>query len=146
MLSKKGDGIMAKKSNEIEIRVAEVVDYLRITGQFAPALREVVRRKVSADAARKNGIKVTTKQLQKAADAFRVVHGLNKASDTENWLESNGVSIEVFEEYLETNLLISKFKDRLNKKAGKTKYLSSPEIKQRLKEMVYRDWVKNELK
>jgi len=137
---------MAKKSNEIEIRVAEVVDYLRITGQFTPALRKVVERKVSADAARKNGIKVTTKQLQKAADAFRVVHGLNKASDTENWLESNGLSIEVFEEYLETNLLVSKFKDRLNKKAGKTKYLASPEIKERLKEMVYSDWVKNELK
>ncbi len=137
---------MAKKKNEIEIGVAEVVDYLRITGHFAPALREVVERKVTADAARKQGIKVTAKQLQKAADTFRAVQGLTKARDTKSWLASNGLSVEAFEAYLETNLLVSKFKDRLNKKAGKAKYLSSQAIKQSVKEMIYRDWLKKELK
>lgn len=137
---------MTKKSNEIEVAVAEVVDYLRITGQFAPALRGVVERKVAAEAARKNGIKVSTKQLQKAADIFRHTQGLTKASDTETWLESLGVSLEVFEEYLETNFLISKFKDQLNKKAGKTKYLSSPEIKESIREMIFEDWMIKELK
>ena len=48
---------MAKKRTEIEVTVAEVVDYLRITGQFTPSLREVVTRKITADAAKKRGIR-----------------------------------------------------------------------------------------
>ena len=137
---------MAKKKNEIEVAVAEVGDYPRINGQFVPALRGVVERKITAKAAKENGIKVTPKQLQKAADAFRVVHGFHKASDTKNWLKSVGVSLEVFEEYLETNLLVNKFKDKLNKKAGKTKYLSTREVKESIKEMIYRDWLTKQLR
>lgn len=133
---------MAKKGSEIEVAVAEVVDYLRITGQFAPALREVVARKVAADAARRSRIRVTTGQLQKAADTFRALNGLSKAKDTERWLKSNGVSIEAFEEHLETNLLVDKFKDLIANKAGKTKYHSSPAIKESVREMIYQDWLR----
>lgn len=136
---------MPRKEKEIEVAVAEVVDYLRITGQFAPALREVVGRKVAANAAKRKRIKVSTTELQKAADAFRAANGLSKASDTEHWLKSNGLSIEGFEEYLEISLLVNKLKDELNKKAGKTKYLSSPQIKESIKEMIYRDWLAKEL-
>ena len=103
------------KLNEIEIAVAEVVDYLRMTGQFSPALREVVQRKITAEAAKKARMKVSNGELQKAADTFRVANGLNKASDTDAWLKSNGVSLEAFEEFLEANLLINKFKDALGK-------------------------------
>ena len=137
---------MAVKKNEIEVAVAEVVEYLRITGQFSAARREVVARKVTAEAARKKGMKVTKGQLQKAADAFRIANGLNKASDTDRWLKSNGIAVEAFEDYLETNLLLSKFKDALNKKTGKGKYLNTVEIKDSVKEMIYRDWLIKELK
>jgi len=137
---------MAKKGNEIEVTVAEVVDYLRITGQFAPALREVVERKVTAEAARKSGIKITTAELQKAADAFRVVNDLSKASDTARWLRSTGLSVEALENYLEINILISKFKDTLEKKTSKTKYLSTAGIKESIRDMIYQEWLNSQLK
>ena len=137
---------MAKKRNEIEVTVAEVVDCLRITGKFTPSLREVVTRKVTAEAAKKRGIRVTTTELQKAADAFRAVNDLSKASDTARWLRSNGISLEVLEEYLETNILISKFKDALEKKTSKAKYLSTPGIKESIREMIYQDWLSGQLK
>jgi len=137
---------MAKKRNEIEVTVAEVVDYLRITGQFAPALREVVERKVTAEAARKSGIKITTAELQKAADAFRVVNDLSKASDTARWLRSTGLSVEALENYLEINILISKFKDTLEKKTSKTKYLSTAGIKESIRDMIYQEWLNSQLK
>ena len=137
---------MAKKNDELEVAVAEVVDYLRITGGFAPALRTVVERKVTAEAAKKAKVKVTGGELQKAADAFRAVNGLSKAKDTENWLTSNGLSVDAFEDYLETNLYISKFKESLNKKTGKQKYLSSPGVKESVKEMIYQDWMSKALK
>ena len=134
------------KLNEIEIAVVEVVDYLRMTGQFSPALREVVYRKITAEAAKKAGMRISTVELQKAADIFRAANGLNKARDTDTWLKSSGISVEAFEEFLETNLLINKFKDTLEKKAAKGKYLASPGIKESVKEMVYQDWLAKAMK
>ena len=137
---------MAKKSADIEVCVAEVVDLLRITGGFAPALREVVQRTVTADAAKKAGIKVTSAQLQKAADAWRLANGLNKAEETEAWLAANGVSVDALEDYLETNLLMSKFKDKLEAKTAKKKYLDSEGIKETVRQMIYDDWLAKALK
>ena len=135
-----------KKDNDIEVAVAEVVDYMKLTGSFAPALRNVVQRKVTADAARKSKIKVTGAELQKAADAFRLANGLNKAKDTERWLRANGITLDALEEYLETNLLINKFKNQLQKKASKTKYLKTEGIQESIREMAYQDWLANAMK
>jgi hypothetical protein len=137
---------MTNETKDIEILAADVIDYLRITGGFAPVLRKVVERKITAEAAKKKGLKVTTQQLQKASDAFRVVHGLHKSSDTKKWLKSNGISEETLEEFLETNLLISMFKDQLEKKTSKTKYLSSQAIKNSVRHSIYEDWLKNQMK
>lgn len=137
---------MAKKEMEIEVAVAEVVDYLRVTGRFSSALRDVIERKIAAAAAKKMKLRVTTPQLQKASDAFRVMHNLNKASDTSRWLEENGISLDVLEDYLETNLLINKLKNTLEKKTSKKKYQSSPIIKESIRDLIYKDWLEKELK
>jgi hypothetical protein len=137
---------MAGTVKEIEVTAAEVVDYLRITEQFLPAVREVVERKITAQAARKSGITVTTGELQRAADAFRAVKDLGKARDTQRWLSSIGISLEALEEYLETNILISKFKDRLEKKANRAKCCAHPSIQETIREMAYQDWLKSQVK
>jgi hypothetical protein len=137
---------MAKKSKELDVSMAEVVDYLRMSGSFTTALRDVIERKIAVDAARKKGLKITNSELQKAADAFRVANGLNKASDTEEWMSARGITLDAMEEYLESNLLISKLKDDLEKKAPKTKYMSSPVVKETIREMSYRDWINKALK
>lgn len=136
---------MAKKK-KIEVSIGEIADYLKMTGQFRGALSQVISRKVTAEAARKTRIRITTKTLQQAADVFRIVHGLRSAAGTKKWLKSEGLSVEAFEAYLETNLLISAFKDELEKKTGKKPYLSSPQIKATVKEMIYQQWLENELK
>lgn len=137
---------MAKKENEIEIGVAEVVDHMRVTGSFDGALREVVERKVTAEAAKKQGIKISTQELQRAADALRFSSGLTTAKATEAWLRSKGIALETFENHLETSLLVSKFKDDLEKKIDKAKYLGSQEIKDTVRQLIYRDWLKTQLK
>ncbi|MGQ9654820.1 MAG: hypothetical protein ACUVXD_12210 [Thermodesulfobacteriota bacterium] len=137
---------MAKNRDEMEISVAEVVDYLRMTGGFAPALQAVVARKVTEEAARKAGLKVSNAELQRAADAFRVANGLHKASDTEEWLKANGVTLESLEGFLETSLLVDKYKDALEKKTNAAKYLKAPGIKESLREMAYQDWLAKALR
>ena len=138
---------MAKKANEkeIEVSVAEVVDYLRVTGGFLKTLHDVVVRKITLNAARKSRLKVSSEELQKAADAFRVVNGLSKASDTEKWLRANGITVETLEDYLETNLLINKFKNNLEKKTSKTKFLTANPVKENLREAIYKDWIAKNL-
>jgi len=137
---------MAGTGKDIEVTVAEVVDYLRVTEQFIPAVREVVERKITAQAARKSGITVSAGELQRAADAFRTVKDLGKASDTQRWLNSAGISVEALEEFLETNILISKFKDRLEKKANRAKCCAHPSIQETIREMAYQDWLKCQVK
>jgi hypothetical protein len=131
---------VAKKTPEIDIDVAEVVDYLKLSGGFKSALGEVFRRKVTAEAAKRHRIAVSTKELQKAADILRADRGLHKAGDTEEWLASNGLSVDALEQFLETNLLISKFKGALEKKANLKKYHASSSVKDSVREMVYQDW------
>ncbi len=137
---------MSKKTPGLEIEVSEVVDHLKFTGGFASALGEVVKRKITVEAAKKQKIRVSAKELQKAADVFRLDRGLYKASDTEKWLKANGLSVQAFEDYLETSLLTSKFKRSLEAKANVKRYLSSTVVKDSVREMVYEDWFSKTIK
>ncbi|MHB9029038.1 MAG: hypothetical protein ACYC9O_09730 [Candidatus Latescibacterota bacterium] len=130
---------------EMEVRVAEVVDYLRINGDFTPALREVVSRKMAAAAARKAGIVISDDELQRAADVFRASRNLHKASDTESWMKSVGVTAESFESFLETSLLVSKFKEHLAGQADQQKYLALEAVEDTVRELVYQDWLQQQM-
>ena len=138
--------VLLEKDNQIEVTAAEVSAYARITGRIVPALRDVLQRKVTAQAAGKAGITVSTAELQKAADYFRLAHGFNKARDTEDWLKSKAISIEALEEHLETNLLISKFKNYLVEEASPGKCSELPVGDESAKDKIYRDWVEARFK
>ena len=132
-----------KNGKELTVAVAEVVNYLRVTGGFAPALQEVVERKLAAEAAARARVKVSDEELQRAADVFRHTNGLSKAQDTHAWLDAHGVPLEYLEEYLQTNLLVAKLKEHLEKKASASakKYLSNPGVKEKIREIVYQEWL-----
>jgi len=134
---------MSLKLDEIQVGVAEVVDYTRITGGFEEALKEVVKRKVTVEAAKQKGFQVSDEDLQRAADVFRAVNKLYTMEETEQWLKGKGLTIESLEDYLEANLLIAQFKEDLEKLVDQEKYRNSPVIKESLKELAYQDWFAN---
>jgi len=134
---------MSLKLDEIQVGVAEVVDYTRITGGYEEALKEVVKRKVTVEAAKQKGFQVSEEELQRAADVFRMVNKLYTMEETEQWLKGKGLTIESLEDYLEANLLISQFKEDLEKSVDQGKYRNSPVIKESLKELAYQDWFAN---
>ena len=136
---------MAKK-REAVITMKEVLDYSRLMGTFMPTLRGVVERKLTADAARKHGVKVTKQELQRGADTFRHANGLGSAQATREWMSHLGISQSFFEEFLETSLLVSKFKDQLEKKTDKAKYLDHPQVSELVRELVYQDWLARNLR
>lgn len=128
---------------EIQVNVAEVVDYLRFGGGFAIALQEVVKRKLAVEEAKKRGIVVKDDELQKAADVLRMVNNLNTAEQTEEWLKGRGLSVEALEEYLEANLLIHELKNRLEKEYDKEKYLATEAAKNSIREMAFAEYIAN---
>ena len=129
----------------IVVPMQEVVDFSRLMGAFMPTLRGVLERKVTADAARELGMKATDQELQRAADTFRHANGLTSAKATEEWMSSHGISFQLLEEFLETSILVSKFKDRLEKQADKATYLERPQVAKLVRDLAYRDWLAENL-
>lgn len=130
---------------DVSVNVQEVVSYLRITGDFSPALGEVVERKLTAEAARQDGIEVTDEELQNAFDNFRYAMGLEDAEDTEEWMSSRGVSLDDLEQHIETNILVHKWKDTLEDQVDQSEYLQRGEVQSAIREMIYEDWLDEQL-
>ncbi len=128
-----------KKNAAIEVSAEDVLNYLRMRGQYESLAGEVRERKRVAQAARDARLKVTAAELQKAADGYRALMDLTKASDTRKWLDTNGITLDAFEEYLETNILKSKFMDKLEKSAAK--FQKAKAVRQIIREMAFREWL-----
>ncbi|RYF14806.1 MAG: peptidylprolyl isomerase [Comamonadaceae bacterium] len=86
------------------ISVAELVQNLKLTGQFEGLIEQLVRDRVTVLAARKQGVRVTDEEIQERADQFRRVRGLHRASDTNKYLDALGVGLEEFETFLTEGL------------------------------------------
>ena len=83
-------------------KMKEVADHGRFIRRFMPTLREVV-----------DG--VTDEELQQGADIFRQRNGLTSAKATAEWMSRHGITLEFFEEFLESNIQLSRAEDRLKK-------------------------------
>lgn len=128
----------------IQVSVADVVTWLRIEGGFADALSNVVRRRLLLQAADEAGITASAEELQRAADAWRALRGLHKASDTHAWLAANGVSTDTLEGYLEENIRISKARDHLAEQHAAAA-AETPEVKNLIRELSVEAWLTRKL-
>jgi hypothetical protein len=134
-----------EENQKNEVTVKEVLDHLRITGVYNQHIREVLAKNITARVAKENSITVTDEELQRTADAFRIMNDLENAKIFEDWIAASDLSLEDFENYLERNILVTKFKDKIVEEANKMDYLSKEEIEERVREMVYEDWLKDKL-
>lgn len=89
----------------------QFVSWLRLTGRFSDAVGELVQEKLTAVAARKQGLTVSDDDLQTAVENHRRVHGLYRVVDANEFLETAGVSLEEYEAFIEDGLLASKLLD-----------------------------------
>ncbi len=59
------------------------------------------------------GISITDEELQAAADKFRMDAGLLSASETNEWIEENGLTLDEFEKKIENDLLKEKVEQKV---------------------------------
>jgi len=128
----------------LDISVSDVVSYLRIEGGFSEALSNVVRRRLLLQAAEEAGIKATPQEVQRAVDAYRAIHGLHKASDTQAWMKSNGITADALEKHLEENVRISKTRDHLAETCAPS-IADTPAVKALVRELSVEDWISRQL-
>ena len=91
----------------IDDEVIGVDDFLRtlkLNGQFAGLVEQVVRDRLAVHAARRQGIAPTPIEIQERADQFRRVLGLHRAIDTNRYLTALGVSLDEFEQFISDGL------------------------------------------
>ena len=73
---------------------------LKLGGQFESLVEQVVREKLTVRAAQKQGIRVPAEEIQERADQFRRVRGLHRAADMNHYLDTLGVSLDEFEDFI----------------------------------------------
>ncbi len=93
----------------------EVVKSLALTGQLEAVCCDLVRRKEAAKKAHQLGAEASADEIQQFSDTFRAVQGLHSATETMDFLEQNGLTVDDFEEFCEeavlTNILLEHLAD-----------------------------------
>jgi peptidylprolyl isomerase len=86
---------------------------LKLTGQFDALIEQLVRDKLTVRAAKKQGVPVTPDEIQERADQFRRVQGLHRAADMNHYLDTLGVSLDEFEEFITDGLYQEKMMEQV---------------------------------
>jgi len=101
------------KIDDGAISVAEFLQTLKLSGQFEGLLEQIVRDRITVQAAKKQGLRVTDEEVQERADQFRRVRGLHRASDTNRYLDALHVGLDEFEAFLTDGLYQEKMLARV---------------------------------
>src|SRR4051794_5462041 len=96
-----------------DLSLHELLRDLKVKGRLQPLLAEAVLDKIIAQAAQREGLGVSTEELQKAADAFRISRGLHKAAEMQRWLARHDLAPEDCESGLERALLAEKLAEKV---------------------------------
>ncbi|HZX29971.1 MAG TPA: peptidylprolyl isomerase [Rhodocyclaceae bacterium] len=100
----------------IDDQVVEVEDFLRtlkLTGQFEGLLEQLVRDKLTVQAAKKHGVTLSDEDIQERADQFRRIRGLHRAADMNHYLDALGVSLDEFEQFIVDSLYQEKMMEEV---------------------------------
>ncbi|HYD80385.1 MAG TPA: peptidylprolyl isomerase [Paucimonas sp.] len=96
-----------------EISVDDFVRTLKLGGQFEGLVEQLVRDRLAAHAARKQGIAVSAEEIQERADQYRRVRGLHRAADMNRYLDALGVGLDEFEAFITDDLYQEKMMEQV---------------------------------
>jgi parvulin-like peptidyl-prolyl isomerase len=95
------------------VDVADFIRTLKLTGQYDSLLEQLVRDRLTVQAAKKAGIQVSEQEIQERADQFRRVRGLHRAAQTNKYLDALRVSVDEFEAFISDSLYQEKMMQRV---------------------------------
>jgi len=118
------------KIDGTSIDVADFIRTLKLSGQYDGLVDQLVRDRLTVQAARKAGIQVTEQEIQERADQFRRVRGLHRAAETNKYLDTLRVGLEEFEAFISDSLYQEKMMQRVCSEQAVDSYfkLNSPKF------------------
>lgn len=114
---------LVKIDDEV-ISAEDFVKLLKFTGRFEELMEDIVKDKLTIHAARKQGIDVTPEEIQERADQLRRVRGLHRAVDMNQYLDSNGLTLDDFELLVTEMLLHEKMSEKVGDDHAIEEYFS----------------------
>jgi putative peptide maturation system protein len=102
--------------NKRHVSIQEALAFLREAEGRHPGLaRRLVDETLLASAVEQDPPKVTEREIRRAGEIFRIVHGLSSASALRRWLDGRGTTMAAWEEWLAGGVRNAKWTDRLCK-------------------------------
>ncbi|AFY31643.1 peptidylprolyl isomerase [Calothrix sp. PCC 7507] len=100
-------------SKSIHVTNEEILEQIKLSCKIPDIVEGILIRKIIENAAAEAGIKIETEELQKTADILRLANKLNSATDTWQWLEQHGLSLDKFEKIVQNTVLSRKLANHL---------------------------------
>ena len=97
----------------ISVSSEDIFNHLKVSCQLPTILETILTCKIVESKAIEAGFTINTKDLQQAADDFRLSQQLRTIEDTEIWLQKHHLSLDDFEKLIYTNLLSKKLVEHL---------------------------------
>ena len=88
------------KIDEETITTEAFINILKLNGRFEGLMEDVLRDKLTIHAAKRAGLALSDEDIQERADQFRRAHGLQRASDTNDYFAGLGLSLDDFETFI----------------------------------------------
>lgn len=108
----------------IDVEKDYMINYLLLSGKIESIIPEIAARKIVRRHFSNKGLEILIDELQEACDKYRASLGLHEAQDTEEWFKSLGITIDDFEEYVETQLMEQKMKLEIASKERVLEYFN----------------------
>ena len=106
------------------ITTDDFVKLLKFTGRFDELMEDIVKDKLTIHSARKQGVSVTAEEIQERADQLRRVRGLHRAADMHRYLDSSGLTLDDFEQFVTEMLLHEKISEQIGSDEAVEEYFS----------------------
>jgi hypothetical protein len=97
----------------ITVTPQEIIHQLKLSCLIPEVISAMLSRKITAEKAHELGIKPASTELQQTADQIRLEGNLISADDTFEWLKTNCLSADNFEEMVVTSLFANEVAVRL---------------------------------
>ena len=112
------------------VRADAFVKLLKLTGRFDSLIEDLVKEKLTSHAAERQKVTLSTEEIQERADQLRRVRGLHRAADMNRYLDSLGVTLDDFEQFIIDTLYYEKMMEQVCSDAAIDEYfkLNSPKF------------------
>ena len=91
----------------------DIIRQLKLSLEFSKIKKKIITQEIIKQKVQEEQIIISDRELQKAADTYRVNNNLLTADATMNWIEKNNLDLDDFETIIYQDLLVTKLAKHL---------------------------------